>query len=105
MTAFCKTRVPPELKARVEAVKVGGCILLPPPFLISPCSCFYFLLLRRLGQDDDEALKALGITLGTEMSKALMVQNVPVLHYYTLNADVVVLGILGELGLLKPESQ
>ena len=60
MTHFCKTRVPADIKRRFEAVK-----------------------------DDAEAVKELGVEVGTEMSRALLAGGVPGLHYYTLNLEKV----------------
>lgn len=76
MAQFCKTRVPPELAERVAA-----------------CTT-----------DDD--VKALGIRWGTQQCRDMMAipekELVPsVLHFYTLNLEKVVLGILGELGLVE----
>ncbi len=72
MTAFCKTRVPAALQARVEAAK-----------------------------DDDAALKELGIAVGTELSRAVLAHGAPGLHFYTLNTEAVTIGILENLGLRK----
>jgi methylenetetrahydrofolate reductase (NADPH) len=68
MTKFCKTRVPTDLQAKMDALK-----------------------------DDPEAIKAFGIEYGIEMCKDLT-PLVDVLHFYTLNLEKVTFGILEGLG-------
>ena len=70
MAAFCKTRVPDELRRRMEAVK-----------------------------ESPEEVKAYGIEFGAQMSKRLLELGAPGLHYYSLNLEIVVMGILDNLGL------
>eukprot|EP00611_Tribonema_gayanum_P015812 TRINITY_DN2771_c0_g2_i1.p1 TRINITY_DN2771_c0_g2~~TRINITY_DN2771_c0_g2_i1.p1 ORF type:complete len:380 (-),score=140.62 TRINITY_DN2771_c0_g2_i1:362-1501(-) len=70
MTGLCKTRVPPELRKRMEAIK-----------------------------DDDAAIKAFGVEYGEELCRALLKHGAPVLHFYTLNLEKVTVGILRRLGL------
>jgi adenosylhomocysteinase len=72
MVGFCKTRVPAELRAALEAVK-----------------------------DDDAAVKQLGIAEGAKSSEALVAMGAPGLHYYTLNLEKVVMGILDATGRSK----
>jgi len=68
MTRFCKTRVPPELNARVAAVA-----------------------------NDSEA-KELGVQVGYEMCKELLEGNATTgLHFYTLNMGNVTCGIVEKL--------
>ena len=68
MTKFCKTRVPPELSARVAAV-----------------------------ENDNEA-KELGGQVGYEMCKELLEKNVTTgLHFYTLNMGNVTCDIVDKL--------
>jgi methylenetetrahydrofolate reductase (NADPH) len=43
---------------------------------------------------DDEAVKAYGIALGTEMCSTLVTNGTPGLHFYTLNLERSVLCIL-----------
>ncbi|WIA22217.1 hypothetical protein OEZ85_004547 [Tetradesmus obliquus] len=71
MTTFCKTDVPPAITDALEAIK-----------------------------DNDEAVKALGITLGAEMCKQLLDAGVPGLHMYTLNLERSAVGILEAVGVL-----
>lgn len=70
MTKFCKTRVPEALGAKMEALK-----------------------------DDADAIKEFGIEFGSETVSSLMEFGVEVLHFYTLNLEKVVYGILDKLGL------
>lgn len=71
MTKFCKSCVPSALMARLEAVKT-----------------------------ESKKIKELGTAYGVEMSRALMEANAcPVLHYYTLNLERVVMQILDKLNL------
>merc|ERR1719424_249707 len=70
MTNMCKTRVPADLQKRMDAV-----------------------------QNDKDAVKALGAEFGAEMSEGLLKGGAPGLHYYSLNLEVVVMGILERLGL------
>jgi len=69
MTKFCKTRVPAELRAKMESVK-----------------------------DDPDAVKAFGVEFGAQMCRELMDIGVDVLHFYTLNLEKITYGILRELG-------
>lgn len=70
MTALCKTRVPEGLMERAEAANTS-----------------------------DEAFKAWGIQEGVDMCRAILEGGAPGLHFYTLNLEKVVIGIL--LGLKK----
>ncbi|GAB4822503.1 hypothetical protein N2152v2_009549 [Parachlorella kessleri] len=72
MTAFCKTRVPKHVQDTVEAIK-----------------------------DNDEAVKAFGISLGTLMCQRLIAGGVPGLHMYTLNLERSAVAILENVGLIK----
>jgi methylenetetrahydrofolate reductase (NADPH) len=74
MTSFCKTYVPPAVAAAVEAVK-----------------------------DDDDAVKAYGIELGTSMCKELLAGGVPGIHLYTLNLERSAVAILENLGLVEAQ--
>ena len=77
MAAMCKTRVPADLEAKMAAA-----------------------------QESTEAVKKVGIEFGAEMSRALTAGGAPGLHYYTLNLEVVTMGILDELGLrVKPDAK
>ena len=70
MGIMCKTRVPPALTAKMESLK-----------------------------DDKDAIKAYGSEFGAEMSRELMAVGAPGLHYYCLNLEVVVMGILDRMQL------
>ncbi|KAI2512196.1 Methylenetetrahydrofolate reductase [Fragilaria crotonensis] len=70
MTKFCKSRVPPELEAGMEERK-----------------------------DDEAAIKQYGIDYGSQMCRDLMDFGVVALHFYTLNLEKVVYGILDSIGL------
>ena len=72
MVAFCKSRVPAHVRAALDAVK-----------------------------DDDNAVKAEGVRLGTEMCRQLLDNGVHGLHFYTLNMEEVTFAILNNLGLKK----
>ncbi|KAK9806544.1 hypothetical protein WJX73_009540 [Symbiochloris irregularis] len=72
MTGFCKTHVPPHISEALERVK-----------------------------DSDEALKNLGIDLGTAMCKRLLDAGAPGLHMYTLNLERSAVSILENLGLIS----
>jgi len=72
MTGFCKTRVPPTVVIDMEGVK-----------------------------DNDVALKEYGVKFGTEMCMKLIQQGAPCVHFYTLNLEKVVYGILDGLGWTK----
>lgn len=52
-------------------------------------------------KDNDDAIKKLGIELGTAMCKKLLESGAPGLHMYTLNLDRSALAILENLGLIK----
>ena len=69
MCGFCKTRVPPSVAERIEALK-----------------------------DDEEGLKAYGTEFAVEMSRRLIAHGSPVLHYYTLNFEKPVAAVLQQLG-------
>lgn len=71
MTKFCKTRVPPALKQRVE---------------------------------NATDTKKIGIDIGTELCQQLLSggsEVPPALHFYTLNLEKVVYGILQNLGWME----
>uniref|UniRef100_M1C551 Methylenetetrahydrofolate reductase n=1 Tax=Solanum tuberosum TaxID=4113 RepID=M1C551_SOLTU len=72
MTGFCKTRIPAEITAALEPIK-----------------------------DNEEAVKAYGIHLGTEMCKKIMASGIKTLHLYTLNMEKSALAILMNLGLIE----
>lgn len=70
MTKFCKTRVPESLKEKMDSLK-----------------------------DDAAAVKEFGIKFGTETCSELVASNkINVLHFYTLNLEKVVYGVLDALG-------
>ncbi|XP_019161469.1 PREDICTED: methylenetetrahydrofolate reductase 1-like [Ipomoea nil] len=71
-TGVCKTKVPPEVMAALEPIK-----------------------------DNEEAIRAYGIHLGTEMCKKIMASGIKTLHLYTLNNEKSALAILMNLGLIE----
>eukprot|EP00271_Cylindrocystis_brebissonii_P012969 TRINITY_DN32499_c0_g1_i1.p1 TRINITY_DN32499_c0_g1~~TRINITY_DN32499_c0_g1_i1.p1 ORF type:complete len:597 (-),score=129.56 TRINITY_DN32499_c0_g1_i1:465-2255(-) len=71
MTGFCKTRIPPEIWAALEPIK-----------------------------DNEEAVKAYGIQLGTDMCRKILASGIQTLHLYTLNLEKAAVGILKNLGLV-----
>ncbi|XP_057781206.1 methylenetetrahydrofolate reductase (NADH) 2-like [Salvia miltiorrhiza] len=72
MTGFCKTKIPPEIMAALEPIK-----------------------------DNDEAVKAYGIQLATEMCKKILATGIRAIHLYTLNMEKSALAILMNLGLIE----
>jgi methylenetetrahydrofolate reductase (NADPH) len=72
MTGFCKTKIPDEIMAALEPIK-----------------------------ENDEAVRAYGVHLGTEMCKKVMAHGIKTLHLYTLNMEKSALGILTNLGLIE----
>ncbi|KAG8369333.1 hypothetical protein BUALT_Bualt14G0000500 [Buddleja alternifolia] len=72
MTGFCKTKIPPEIMAALEPIK-----------------------------DNEEAVKAYGIHLGTEMCKKIIASGIRTVHLYTLNMEKSALAILMNLGLIE----
>uniref|UniRef100_A0A5B6ZDG3 Methylenetetrahydrofolate reductase n=1 Tax=Davidia involucrata TaxID=16924 RepID=A0A5B6ZDG3_DAVIN len=72
MTGFCKTKIPSEITAALEPIK-----------------------------DNEEAVRAYGIHLGTEMCKKIMANGIKTLHLYTLNMEKSALAILMNLGLIE----
>lgn len=77
MTKFCKSRVPKALEEKMESLKDA----------------------------EDAALKAFGIEFGVQVCKDLIESGVDGLHFYTLNLEKVVYGILDGLGLSKNLSE
>ncbi|KAK1317337.1 putative methylenetetrahydrofolate reductase [Acorus calamus] len=71
MTGFCKTKIPAEIKSALEPIK-----------------------------DNEEAVKAYGIHLGTEMCRKIIANGIKTLHLYTLNTEKSALAILMNLGLI-----
>eukprot|EP00518_Triparma_eleuthera_P013940 CAMPEP_0182468268 /NCGR_PEP_ID=MMETSP1319-20130603/15213_1 /TAXON_ID=172717 /ORGANISM="Bolidomonas pacifica, Strain RCC208" /LENGTH=397 /DNA_ID=CAMNT_0024668443 /DNA_START=54 /DNA_END=1247 /DNA_ORIENTATION=+ len=69
MTGFCKTRVPANLKEDMEKLK-----------------------------DDSEGLKRFGVEFGVGFCERLVNAGCPCLHFYTLNLEKVVYGILDGMG-------
>ncbi|CAA0839299.1 Methylenetetrahydrofolate reductase 2 [Striga hermonthica] len=72
MIGFCKTKIPPEIMAALEPIK-----------------------------DNEEAIRAYGIHLGTEMCKKILASGIRTLHLYTLNMEKSALAILMNLGLIE----
>eukprot|EP00958_Prasinococcus_capsulatus_P019301 scaffold2360_cov380-Prasinococcus_capsulatus_cf.AAC.4 len=75
MTGFCKTQVPQEILDTLEKVK-----------------------------DDDAAVKAYGVELGTRMCRTLLDKGTPGVHMYSLNLEKTVVGILQNLGLIPAKA-
>jgi len=73
MTTFCKTRIPEHISNVLDAI-----------------------------QENDAAVKAYGISLGTQMCQRLLAAGVPGLHMYTLNLDKSAVSILKNVGLIDP---
>lgn len=69
MTGLCKTRVPEPVMEFMESIK-----------------------------DNEEALKKFGVSFGVELCKHLVECGAPCVHFYTLNLERVVYGILDGLG-------
>ncbi|KAK1270286.1 putative methylenetetrahydrofolate reductase [Acorus gramineus] len=65
MTGFCKTKIPSEITVALEPIK-----------------------------DNEEAVKAYGIHLGTEMCRKILAHGIKTLHMYTLNMEKSALAIL-----------
>lgn len=73
MTKFCKTRVPTDVFDKMESIK-----------------------------DDAAAIKQYGIDFGIQVCRQLLDSGkVTVLHFYTLNLEKVVYGVLDGLGLSR----
>jgi Methylenetetrahydrofolate reductase len=77
MTKFCKTRVPHDLAQKMEALQSAHA----------------------------DAVKQFGIDFGAQLCRDILDQkyavhphNIPVLHFYTLNLEKVVYGVLEQLG-------
>eukprot|EP00897_Mesotaenium_endlicherianum_P007990 jgi/Mesen1/7219/ME000371S06288 len=71
MTGFCKTKIPQEIWDALEPIK-----------------------------DNEDAVKAYGIQLGTEMCQKILDAGIKTLHMYSLNLEKAVVGILQNLGLV-----
>jgi glycine hydroxymethyltransferase len=74
MTALCKTRVPEGMMEAAEKANTS-----------------------------DEAFKAWGIEFGAKMCQRCVEGGAPGLHFYTLNLEKVVLGVLEKMGLITAE--
>lgn len=73
MTETCKTKVPKEVRAKVEAAK-----------------------------GDDVALAAYGVELATEICRKILKESgVRELHFYSMNKEAPAVGVLRNLGLLS----
>ena len=73
MSLFCKTRIPFEIQSKLREIS-----------------------------DNDEAVKEFGIEFTTKICQTLLANNddgVQLLHFYTLNLEKVVYGIMNMLGL------
>lgn len=76
MTKFCKTRVPAAVQEKMDAI-----------------------------QNDAEQIKQYGVEFGAEVCQAIMDAKVTnVLHFYTLNLEKVVYGVLDQLQLSQNAS-
>merc|ERR1719401_509539 len=74
MTGLCKTRLPAGFMEEAKAANTS-----------------------------DDAFKAWGIKAGVAMCRALLDAGAPGLHFYTLNLERVVVGVLEGLGLITEE--
>ncbi|KAM0945793.1 putative methylenetetrahydrofolate reductase (NAD(P)H) [Dioscorea sansibarensis] len=74
MTETCKTRVPAEVRERVEALK-----------------------------GDNEALGEYGVELATAICKELVENGVRMLHFYTMNKEGPAVKVLRNLGIIAGE--
>ena len=72
MTKFCKSRVPPALEAGMSQAAAET--------------------------TNEAAVKQFGIEFGAQMCRDLMAFGVPALHFYTLNLEKVVYGVLDAIG-------
>ncbi|KNA25663.1 hypothetical protein SOVF_004500 isoform B [Spinacia oleracea] len=72
MTGLCKTKIPEEISDALERIK-----------------------------DNEDAVRAYGIRLGTKMCKKILGSGVKHLHLYTLNKEESSLRILMNLGLIE----
>ncbi|KAL0919503.1 hypothetical protein M5K25_011598 [Dendrobium thyrsiflorum] len=72
MTGFCKTKITSEITTALDPIK-----------------------------DNEEAVKAYGIHLGTEMCKKILAHGIKTVHLYTLNMEKSALAILMNLGLIE----
>ena len=70
MTTFCRTKVPQKIWDDIITI-----------------------------QGDDEAVKAYGIKLCSDMCKTLQTAGVKGFHYYTLNLESSVMSVLKQLGI------
>ena len=89
MSAFCKSRVPPELNRRMEDVKED--VDAAKVTLVALVSCDILMV----------HTQKYGVEFGAEMCRRLLEIGAPGLHFYTLNLELVTLGIAGELGFRK----
>ncbi|XP_043695549.1 methylenetetrahydrofolate reductase 1-like [Telopea speciosissima] len=72
MTNLCKTKIPTEITTALESIK-----------------------------DNEEAVRAYGIHIGTEMCKKILAHGIKTLHFYTVNKEIPALSILMNLGLIS----
>ncbi|KAL6222075.1 hypothetical protein ACLB2K_005467 [Fragaria x ananassa] len=72
MTGLCKTRIPAQVTAALEPIK-----------------------------DNEEAVRAYGIHLATEMCNKILAHGIRTLHLYTMNMEKSALAILMNLGLIE----
>ncbi|CAK9032363.1 Methylenetetrahydrofolate reductase 1 (ZmMTHFR1), partial [Durusdinium trenchii] len=73
MVGFCKTRVTDEMMAKIESMK-----------------------------EDKEALEKYAVEWGVTTCKTILEAGINGLHFYTLNMDKIVMGVLQGLDLAKP---
>jgi methylenetetrahydrofolate reductase (NADPH) len=72
MTGFCKTRIPQAVTDAIEPIK-----------------------------DDDDAVKQFGVSLGIDMCRRILKSGFsPGIHFYSLNLEKSVMGIIDGLGLI-----
>ena len=94
MTGFCKTRVPKKVVSDMEVREFESVFVdyRNYPLLTDRPSSYQKI------KHDDKALKEYGVKFGTEMCMKLINLGVPCVHFYTLNLEKVVYGILDGLG-------
>jgi Methylenetetrahydrofolate reductase len=77
MSQFCKSRVPPSLESSMQELQSA----------------------------DDNTFKQFGMDYGATMCRELIAFGVPALHFYTLNLEKVVYGILERIGYLESKTK
>ena len=97
LVQVCKIQVPQAVLESLEPIKVRRTFFFFSQLSISELP--FFSLVFVTSQENDEAVKNFGIKHGIDMCKSLMACGFYCFHFYTLNLEKTVTGIIEGLSI------